>query len=196
MCRHCVVLALSFLLLSSARAQDPEKLSGIWKFTISPKKETTKLNVEDKSDSASPKNGMLIIHAKGDKLTLLDFQAVDKPLEGSKQGTNVELPLQRQFTSKSGEKVRVTLKGLFEDNRLSGSVMIGDREVEWTATRLASVWACSNHTDPVHSAQSEDAMRKLTEKHGCKGWHRLRSENAEAIIKEFSSAREQQEKKP
>lgn len=38
---------------------------------------------------------------------------------------------------------------------------------------VLSVWACDNHNDPRHTADSEEGMRQQTEKYGCKGWHTL-----------------------
>lgn len=45
--------------------------------------------------------------------------------------------------------------------------------VKLTVQASASVWACNNHSGPRHTTDSEDGMREMTDKYGCKGWHPL-----------------------
>jgi hypothetical protein len=158
--------------VSGARAQDSDKLNGIWDLTISPK------NAD--SGTAIKKNPVVIAQ-RGDKLTILDFHAIDKPTEGFVKNNTAEIPVHLP-TNRDGKEERFTLKGSLENGELVGSAMINNEAVEWKARRLASVWVCSNHNNPVHAAESEDSIRKLSKEFGCKGWHQLRSSNAQKII--------------
>jgi hypothetical protein len=48
-----------------------------------------------------------------------------------------------------------------------------DAPPELTVANVLSVWACSNHSNPTHTADSESEMHDLTDRNGCSGWHKL-----------------------
>jgi len=78
---------------------------------------------------------------------------------------------------KGGSGTTLKLHGSFGDKELSGSIVQLSEKytVEVTALELSSVWACSNHDKPVHTAKSEEEMRDLTAKYQCERWHKLNS---------------------
>jgi hypothetical protein len=174
--RYILVLCLSLYCVPGLRAQEAKKLDGIWELTVSPKKADSSISV---------KNKPLIIGQNGDKLTILDFHAIDRPTQGSLKDNTAEVPLHLSAKS-DGKEERVTFTGSLQNGDLIGSAVINNETVDWKATRLASVWVCS-HTNPVHATQSVEGIRELTQLHGCKGWHKLKSSNAQETIMAFTA---------
>jgi hypothetical protein len=50
---------------------------------------------------------------------------------------------------------------------------LSGQDLELAVESLLSVWACSNHNNPTHTADSQEQMTALTAKNGCAGWHKL-----------------------
>lgn len=59
------------------------------------------------------------------------------------------------------------------DNRFTARLTGPPDSPELVVELLLSVWACSNHNNPTHTADSQEQMTELTAKNGCTGWHKL-----------------------
>ncbi len=67
---------------------------------------------------------------------------------------------------------------------ISKNIVIDGHDVKVTTqvTRLASVWACDNHS-PIHSALTSAQMKALTKTEKCTGWHRVTGTSADEALK-------------
>lgn len=166
------LLALCVELNGSSNVVAQEQLEGVWMLRLFPK---------DKQDSAPAATKWLLIGQEGEKLNVLDLQNTKKPLQGKIADGHFEFPL-LLWDASSDKRATGELSGDVGSERLSGSVLLNNHEYEWKASKLASIWACSNHSDPVHTAQTEEEMRRSSDHNGCKGWHPLNSSNVKEAI--------------
>lgn len=110
-------------------------------------------------------------------------------IEMTELTTNEKLPGKFEHVA-SGEKVTfrfrrsenfwgdTDLGGLELNSSLTSGSMsayfVGSfRKSELKVESIKDVWACSNHTNPTHTADSESGMRDQTAKNKCTGWHVL-----------------------
>jgi hypothetical protein len=78
------------------------------------------------------------------------------------RGPDKEQPLQMSFTSTN----KRSLFAFITNER--GPINVG-------IVNLPSVWACGNHDNPTHTAQSEAEIKDKTDRLGCSLWHKLKA---------------------
>ncbi len=159
--RNCLVcLVLSFPVL--ARAEKGTKdLDGVWKVSL---KKT--------EGWPSERPRILRISQEGDLLKVTDVQT-GKVREGKFVAGKVSFPL--FVPADSGAKaIDAELTGSFGKGMMQGTAKFAETSMGWNAVKLSSIWVCSNHENPKHTATSEEEMRSQTEQFKCQGWHRLK----------------------
>jgi hypothetical protein len=67
--------------------------------------------------------------------------------------------------------------GVIQQNgMLSGQTEVEGKKMAWTASKLTSVYYCSNH-QPTHIAKSREDMERSTKEKKCEGWQRARPDS-------------------
>jgi hypothetical protein len=133
-------------------------------------------------DDGNPEHGSIIlIRRTGKKIEL-----VDPATHAKLKGELIETPISESVFFKFEDEWkrgawqgvpgnglefrRSTEKGAEFTAYLTG---LNGQALELMVEPLLSVWACSNHNNPTHTADSQEQMTALTAKNGCIGWHKL-----------------------
>jgi hypothetical protein len=154
--------AISLIAPSATPQEKPSPqgppLSGIWEVDIPLK------------DGAVIDKRFVKITQKGDMFVVEDLQFGMAAHSHENSGGSVNF-----FVYAPDKSNMVWLEGKASMNAMSGVITKADSPAvaagkSWTAGRLGSIWACSNHDKPKHIAKSESEMRDYTKKNGCMGW--------------------------
>jgi len=57
---------------------------------------------------------------------------------------------------------------------LMGTWEYKDEQAPVQVRAVTVLWACGNHENPTHTAESEAEMNQKSQRYGCKDWHQLR----------------------
>jgi len=165
---HIVVLSLIFSFVFDTNATSEDEIIGFWQvdFAQTDKSKDPKIILETKRT--------LFIRRKGESFEIIDCN-YGKRYEGK---LNDKKELVFEIPNTRWGSVFVTLKVIPSEKKLIGTYFQKsgprtDTEYELSVERLASVWACSNHTDPTHTAKSTEEMKELTATRSCEGWKKL-----------------------
>ncbi len=61
-----------------------------------------------------------------------------------------------------------------DNKRLSAVWESKDQQSTVSVRALSLLYACGNHKDPMHTAESDPEMKDKTARYGCSGWHQLK----------------------
>jgi hypothetical protein len=146
------------ILLPSGSTQVPERRRSIFLFR----------KKGDAVEAVEIASGMKFQGSARDKSMIFIFNAANAE-------ANAKAWKFRNFSE--GTTATLTFDGSVGDEKFSGAFNFSGNHpsiVLLEGVELASVWACSNHKEPTHTAKTEDEMRSLTSKNQCQGWHKLR----------------------
>src|SRR6266404_5622000 len=169
--RLVVALVLGFYVVSDVACQEPEKLTGFWDL---------KITLRTGTEAMQEKKVRLAIGHDQGKLIIFDIDAPTKASECKVEGNRVQFTMNVKPKPDS-KPVSIAFEGTISGKQFSGKGEVGSTKFEFKA-EVVSVWACSNHDNPVDTATTEEQMRRLTRTKGCEGWHRLEQADAAKVV--------------
>lgn len=159
--RRDFVLVVPMLVATGALARDEAKLDGVFELVLSPKDQITK------------GKKYVIFRQDGGHLRVKDIETGELYL-GNVRGKEFAFPMVAYSENPPMYFEQAKYVGAWNELGIAGTVRTkGGEEFQWVASRLTSVWQCSNH-HPYHVARSREEIVKFTKERHCEGWRRPR----------------------
>jgi hypothetical protein len=172
-----LLLAFTFLILTFnvCDAQRPIPAEGM---------ETGFYELTLKESANAPETKLLVyLRKKGETLELYDiarkqkYKAAIEESKSSRVTGTPDLVQSAVFGLRGSDKGEIESHLEFisvNQSRLYAVLRHNDELIQLEVASLPSVWACGNHDNPVHTAQSEAEIKDKTDRLGCSLWHKLK----------------------